>query len=105
MDAHQQIDKVVRFVVTVDAHREDVREKEDELEQTGEDGVEGVNEQDKLKKMGEAECVEETVLARVESVNAQHLNVQVENNQSGLSDSPPPQSSMEMTVKWSHINK
>jgi len=50
-------------------HREDVKEEEDELEQTGEDGeeeavlarVESVNEQEnEIEQMGEAECVEET---------------------------------------------
>jgi hypothetical protein len=101
----------------VDVHLEDIKE-EDELEQTGKDDsveesvvarVESVNEQEhKIEQMGEAEFVQETVLARVECVNVQHLNVQVEDNQSGLSDSPPPpppppRSSMEMTVKLTHI--
>jgi hypothetical protein len=52
--------------------------------------VESVNEQDnETEQIGEVECVEETVLERVECVNVQDLNVQVEDNRSGLSDSHP----------------
>jgi len=62
MDAHQQVDMVVRCKVTVDVHLEDIKEK-DELQQTGKDN-----------------SVEESVLARVESVNRTKLNKWVRPN-------------------------
>jgi hypothetical protein len=84
MDAHQ-VDMFEDCVVTVDVHREDIKEGKDELEQIGKNDsvdenvlgcVEGVNgQEDKLEQIGEAECVEETVLAHVESVNKQEKEI------------------------------
>jgi hypothetical protein len=85
MDAHQ-VDMFEDCEVTVDVHREDIKEGEDVLEQTGKDDsveetvlgcVEGVNRQeDKLEQIGEAECVEETVQKQVESVNEQEKEIE-----------------------------
>jgi hypothetical protein len=71
------VGETVHVVVTVDVHREDLNEVEEELEQIGKEEtvlgcVEVVNgQEDKLEQTGEAECAEETVLDCVECVNEQ----------------------------------
>jgi ASC-1-like (ASCH) protein len=87
MDAHQ----VETFEVTVDVHCEDIKEGEDELEETVKDEsvkenvlgcVEVVNgQEDKLEQIGEAECMEETVLEQVEIVNEEKEIKQIEENE------------------------
>jgi hypothetical protein len=60
--------------------------------------------QGKLEDIVEAISHGRITELKKESEGKQHLKIQVEDNQSGLSDSPP-RSSKELTVKWTHINK